>query len=76
MWTHGLAGVPPFPVFPPFPFFPLIPLALLCLVAFLIYRRGHWGRFDQAMVVLRERYARGEIDAEEYQARKDALRNH
>lgn len=70
MWVHGYFGG--FPPFPPFPFF-LFPLLLVLLVAFIVFRRGHWTRFDQALGVLRERYARGEIDAEEYHARKDEL---
>lgn len=73
MWVHGYGAFPPFPFFP---FFPLFPIALLALVAFVVLRWGRWGhggRFDRAMAVLRERYARGEIDAEEYRSRKEEL---
>lgn len=35
-------------------------------------RNGSYG-VNEALIVLRERYARGEIDAEEYQARKKDL---
>lgn len=67
-----------------FPFFPLIPILFIAILVggFFWLRasairhggRSPWGHYDSAESVLRERYARGEIDAEEYQARKEELK--
>ena len=62
-------------------FWPLIPLFWIVVVAlvlrFVVFRgrRGwHESPMDRARGVLAERYARGEIDAEEYRRRSDELR--
>lgn len=34
---------------------------------------GRWGRRDSALEILRERYARGEIDEAEYEQRRKLL---
>lgn len=39
------------------------------------WHHGEWNRFDPAESLLRQRYARGEIDAEEYQRRREELRH-
>lgn len=51
-------------------------IALMVLVVLWIARSGRGGTFrsampeeDQAVAILRERYARGEIDKQEYEAR-------
>jgi putative membrane protein len=62
-------------------FWPLIPLFWI-VVVFLVLRfvvfRGRRGwqpsPLDRARGILAERYARGEIDAEEYRRRSDELR--
>jgi hypothetical protein len=60
-----------------FPFFPLIPLffiGLWAVVFFTVGRRwrAHPRRSGEA--VLAERYARGEIDEQEYRERRTTLR--
>lgn len=58
----------------PFPFlFPLIFLALLLVVAFGPWRPRRW-HGEGGLHVLRERYARGEIDEAEYRERLAVLR--
>jgi putative membrane protein len=59
------------------PWFPLIPLLFLGLwVAVIVSFRRRWshdtGRSGEA--VLAERYARGEIDEDEYRRRRTVLR--
>ncbi len=58
--------------------FPLVFGGLwLLLVSGLIWRGGGWGSgphwSPDAMAVLRERFARGDIDAEEYEQRRKLL---
>jgi len=79
MWAHGSVG---------FPFFLFFPFGTLLLIVagglwfrastlrhWRVAGRGPWGGFDSAHAVLRERYARGEIDAEEYRARQEELKH-
>jgi putative membrane protein len=61
-----------------FPFFPLIPLFFigLWIVVFATFgrrRRHHARRSGES--VLAERYARGEIDDQEYRERRSTLRS-
>jgi putative membrane protein len=55
---------------------PLLVLIGLVLLGFLAFGllRGGLGRGGRAREILDERYARGEIDAEEYRQRVDGLR--
>ncbi len=58
--------------------FPLFVGSLwLILVGLLIWRFGWWGRgphgSPDAITLLRERFARGDIDAEEYENRRRVL---
>jgi putative membrane protein len=49
-------------------------LVLLLLVALFVWRRGCWShRGGSARAILAERFARGEITAEEYRDRRDQL---
>jgi putative membrane protein len=52
----------------------LVWLALIGAVIVLGARRGWFGRRSNARTILAERYARGEIGAEEYRERLDNLR--
>jgi putative membrane protein len=54
--------------------FPLFWIALLVGAWFLFRRRDDRGRTHSAEEILGERYARGEITAEEYQQRREVLR--
>ena len=63
------------------PFFLLIPLFWFLVIGFFIFfgrrmwRRNHyWAATQGAESVLRERYARGEIDETEYRQRLEVLR--
>jgi putative membrane protein len=60
-----------------FPWFPLIPLFFIGLWVFIFFTFGRrWrncGR-QSGEAVLAERYARGEIDAQEYRERRTTLR--
>ncbi len=47
-------------------------VVVVTIVRFLPWRRRYDRRVD-ARAILAERYARGEIDAEEYAARRDVL---
>ncbi|GAA3317903.1 MULTISPECIES: SHOCT domain-containing protein [Arthrobacter] len=65
------------------PFFLLIPLFWFLVIGFFIFfgrrmwRRNHyWAATQGAESVLRERYARGEIDETEYRQRLEVLRAH
>ncbi|UKA63833.1 SHOCT domain-containing protein [Arthrobacter sp. FW306-04-A] len=65
------------------PFFLLIPLFWFLVIGFFIFfgrrmwRRNHyWATTQGAESVLRERYARGEIDETEYRQRLEVLRAH
>lgn len=67
-WHGGGPGFPFF-VFPAFFF-------LVFLVVFLVFgviRRGNWRALADARSVLADRFARGEISAEEYRARRSEL---
>jgi len=59
----------------PFPVFPLVFLLVL-LVAAVVFgalRRGSWRARSDARAVLADRFARGEVDAEEYRSRLSEL---
>ncbi|GAA5196441.1 SHOCT domain-containing protein [Arthrobacter sp. KNU-44] len=65
------------------PFFLLIPLFWFLVIGCFIFfgrrmwRRNHyWAATQGAESVLRERYARGEIDETEYRQRLEVLRAH
>jgi len=58
---------------PPWPAFFVLPIFLTALLAFWISSRRGCGR-RSGEAVLAERYARGEIDAREYQERKGELK--
>jgi putative membrane protein len=61
-----------------FPWFPLIPLFFIGLWVFIFATFGRrWRRCDRRSgeAVLAERYARGEIDAQEYRERRTTLRS-
>jgi putative membrane protein len=65
------------------PVFLLIPLFWILVIGFFIFfgrrmwRRNHyWAATQGAESVLRERYARGEIDETEYRQRLEVLRAH
>ena len=61
-----------------FPWFPLVPLFFfglwVLLFALVLRRRGRVAPGQSGEAVLAERYARGEIDEAEYQARRAVLR--
>lgn len=60
----------------PGPWWPLIPIVFWLLVfaaVVLVVRRGGWTR-RSGLAALDERFARGEIDADEYHARRRVLR--
>lgn len=71
---HGTGGGPPFPFF----LIPLLWFLLLAgvIVAVVIGRRRHEHRagLRAGESVLAERFARGEIEAEDYAARLEVLR--
>jgi putative membrane protein len=62
----------------PGPWFLLVPLLWLSLVAFLVWRFRRWGAPWRGVRpgegVLGERYARGDISADEYRERLAVLR--
>jgi putative membrane protein len=60
---------------PWFLFFPLFWIALLVGAWFLFRRRDDRARGHSAAEILGERYARGEITAEEYRERREVLRS-
>ncbi|WP_144755664.1 hypothetical protein [Curtobacterium pusillum] len=66
-YWHG--GGFPFFVFPAFFFFAF----LVVFVVFGVLRRGSWRARSDARSVLADRFARGDIDAEEYRSRLSEL---
>jgi putative membrane protein len=60
---------------PWFLLFPLFWIGLLVGAWFLFRRRDERGRGHSAEEILGERYARGEITAEEYRQRREVLRS-
>jgi putative membrane protein len=60
------------------PIWPLFWAALIGLAVWLVLRRRRDDRspFDPARAILAERFAKGELDAEEYRARLDELQRH
>lgn len=67
-WHGGPGG--PFPFV--FPLFFLVVAVVLFLV-FGVFRRGNWRARSDARAVLADRFARGDIDAEEYRTRLSEL---
>src|SRR5579884_784072 len=65
-----------FPFWFPFGPYPGLPVLLLivALVAWIVVRAGRWPGSGDALEILRQRYARGEIGREEYEARREVLR--
>jgi putative membrane protein len=62
------------------PWFLLFPLFWIAVIVFIVwlFRRRRWGRphhwhRTSAVELLEQRFARGEIDAEEYRARRSVL---
>lgn len=59
------------------PLLVLIGIVLLGYLAYLLVRHGRWGQpaggASSARRILDERYARGEIDDQEYRQRRDEL---
>ncbi|SBN62499.1 putative membrane protein [Curtobacterium sp. 9128] len=66
-YWHG--GGFPFFVFPAFFFLAF----LVVFLVFGVFRRGSWRALSDARSVLADRFARGEIGAEEYRARLSEL---
>jgi putative membrane protein len=58
---------------PPWPAFIFFPLLLLTIVTIVVWNRRTGPRRSGA-AVLAERYARGEIEADEYRQRREELR--
>lgn len=59
-----------------FPLFWILVIALFIFVARRTWRRNHqWAAAQGAEGVLRERYARGEVDETEYRQRLEVLRS-
>jgi putative membrane protein len=59
---------------PPWPFFVVLAVVLSGIVAVALTRGRRCGPRGRGTAVLAERYARGEIDADEYRARRAELR--
>ena len=61
----------------PMPFFfgpwPIVLMAILCVGMMVVMMRGHRHKGHRALDVLGECYARGEIDAAEYEKRRRVL---
>lgn len=59
--------------------FGLISMLLLIVIAFVIYKYAAQGRLirninnDDALEILKQRYARGEIDEEQYNRMQDSI---
>jgi putative membrane protein len=66
-YWHG--GGFPFFVFPAFFFLAF----LVVFLVFGVFRRGSWRALSDARSVLADRFARGEIGAEEYRAHRSEL---
>lgn len=66
-YWHG--GGFPFPVFPAF----FLVVFLLAFLVFGVLRRGSWRARSDARSVLADRFARGDIDADEYRSRLSEL---
>jgi putative membrane protein len=68
-WAGGWGG-------PWWLFFPLIGITLVATVVWLAFRtrRPEPGRTNNAMEILAARYARGDIETEEYRRRLDEIR--
>ena len=60
------AGPPAFPLF-------LVLVLVVGAVLFGVLRRGSWRARSDARAVLADRFARGDIDAEEYRGRLSEL---
>ena len=60
----------------------IIPLAICGVLIYLLYKNGHnikskdTGNSDNSLNILKERFALGEINEEEYVNRKNILLNH
>ena len=71
-WGDGT----PWPFFLLFPLFWILVIGLIIFVARRTWRRNHqWAATQGAEGVLRERYARGEIDETEFRQRLEVLRS-
>jgi putative membrane protein len=69
---HGWAGGWPGPWWV---IFPLLWIAVIATVIWLVARkRGRSSFADRPLEILAARYARGEIDADEYRTRHDEIR--
>ncbi|WP_284977638.1 SHOCT domain-containing protein [Arthrobacter sp. fls2-241-R2A-200] len=75
--VHGpWAGGPAWPFFLLFPLFWILVIGTLIFVGRRTWRRNHhWAGTQGAESVLRERYARGEIDETEFRQRLEVLRS-
>src|SRR5579884_1680839 len=69
-------GPAPLPFWFPFRPYPGLPVVLLvvALAAWIVVRAGRRPGSGDALEILRQRYARGEIGREEYEARREVLR--
>lgn len=72
MWHVGFWG---------FPFFPFLSLLFWFLIISFVFRWGRWGHYHRgwqntpsAEDIVRERFAKGEIDEKEYKERLSVLR--
>ena len=73
--AHGPWGTGFWPRFLLFPLFWILVIGLFIFFARRTWRRNHeWATARGGESVLRERYARGEIDETEYHQRLDVLR--
>jgi putative membrane protein len=75
--THAATAAPYWHGGPGFPFF-LFPVFFVLFWAAMVFlfvglRRGSWRARSDARAVLADRFARGDIDAEEYRARLSEL---
>ncbi|MDR6437108.1 putative membrane protein [Paenarthrobacter nicotinovorans] len=71
-WGDGVA----WPFFLLFPLFWILVIGLFIFLARRTWRRNHhWAATQGAEGVLRERYARGEIDETEFRQRLEVLRS-
>ncbi len=61
--------------------FGIIPLLLICFIIYAFANRlngnntscNHYGKEEDALEILKQRFARGEITEEEYKKKKDEL---